>query len=56
MFCQRSVYVPNKVADHKISENSEEFTCARVLLLIKVQAEKLFKTHKKTRVMGSSLW
>ena len=37
----------NKVAGWKISQNSEENTCAGVSILIKLQAEKISKLTRK---------
>ena len=40
----------DKVAGWEISENSPGNTCACVSILVKLQAEKIHKTHKKTPV------
>ena len=34
-------------------ENSQENTCVRVLVLVKLQAEKFLKFHKKTPFLES---
>ena len=46
-------FVFNKVAGLKISQNSQENTCAGLPFSIKLLAEKIRKIHKKTQVAES---